>query len=182
MHYPAHGKERQKGAALIISILLLVVLTLIGLYLSQSGMLELRMADNAASRSIAFQRAEAARTYAENLINSQADQMSAAGGSFECTTGYYASSNAPNTSGCSQLDLSQMKWDTTDSIAIDQDQRYVIEYLGTDEVREPYLGVEVGNNTSQTMEVYVFRIVTRGSESAGGTVTLQSIFTARKSS
>lgn len=176
--------HRQRGAVLIISIVLLIVLSLIGLYLFNSSLLEMRMADNAGSSNVAFQRAEAARAYAEGLMNGLADNMSKGTITYGCTTkGYYARASL-GINGCSALNPASMKWDATDSFAVpgNTNQRYALEYLGIDTVREIYLGLETGGNTSQTMKVYVFRILARGTEAAGGNTVLQSIFTARKSS
>ena len=176
--------NRQNGAVLIVSIVLLVVLSLIGLYLFNSSLLEMRMADNAASSNIAFQRAEAARAYAEGLMNDLADKMSKGTLTYGCgTKGYYARASL-NINGCTALNPANMKWDANDSFAVPNksNQRYALEYLGIDTVKEIYLGIETGNDTNQTMQVYVFRILAHGTEDAGGNTVLQSIFTARKSS
>ena len=178
----AKPAQRQRGAVLIISIILLVVLTMLGLYLSQTGILELRMADNAASRSIAFQHAETARTKAESVMNALADRMSKKSGVLDCQTegkGYYAAASA-NANGCPSLDLTKMKWDATDSLTVDGNTRYAVEYLGINKVPKFYFEKELGTS-GNTIEVYVFRIISHGIDTAGGEVLLQSIYTARKS-
>ncbi len=173
--------NRQNGAVLIVSIVLLIVLSLIGLYLFNSSLLEMRMAGNTASSTVAFQRAEAARAYAENQMNTQANTLSQ-GTAYSCNTGYYARPGL-NINGCTAINLANMKWDATDSLSVPNksNQRYAVEYLGTDTVKKAYLGIETGNNTSQTMQVYVFRILSHGTQGNGKKV-LQSIYTVRKSS
>jgi type IV pilus assembly protein PilX len=61
-----HGAQR--GVALVIALILLVVATLIGLAASRGTALQERMSSNAYDRSLAFQRSEAALRAAEVAI------------------------------------------------------------------------------------------------------------------
>ena len=65
---PSHSIQRQRGAALIVSLILLLVMTLLGVSAMQTNMLEEKMAGNFRDRDLAFQAAEAALRYAENEI------------------------------------------------------------------------------------------------------------------
>ncbi len=178
---------RERGAVLVISIVLLVVLTLLGLYLSQSGLLEFRMAENAASRSIALQAAETTRSLAETQAGVIAKQVNANGDQYDCTTlgnGYYAASSAGTAagslkvaavvSGCNALDPNALKWDDSDSLSTQNGTRYVIEYLGIQDIKDPK-DVELGQPPPT---YHVFRILARGQDAGGGNVTLQSIYVA----
>lgn len=62
------GRARQRGAVLIVSMLLLLVLTILALGASQSTRLEERMAGNARDSDLAFQSAEAGLRAAETYI------------------------------------------------------------------------------------------------------------------
>ncbi|CAL95532.1 PilX N-terminal domain-containing pilus assembly protein [Azoarcus olearius] len=62
----------QRGAALIVALLLLVVMTLLGLSGVRMVMLEERMTANAHDRGLAFQAAEAALRVGEAVAQSQA--------------------------------------------------------------------------------------------------------------
>lgn len=70
--------QRQRGAALVIGLMMLVALTLIGVTTMGMSSMELRMASNAQNKSNAFQAAEAglevglADTDAENITAAQA--------------------------------------------------------------------------------------------------------------
>ena len=68
---PRHFRSchQQRGAALIIALVLLVALTLIGLSASNVTMMEERMAGNTRDRSLALQAAEAALAYAKTNWN-----------------------------------------------------------------------------------------------------------------
>jgi type IV pilus assembly protein PilX len=63
--------SRQRGAVLVIGLLLLVVMTVLGTAAMQSTGLQERMAGNARDRNLAFQAAEAALRDAEQFINSK---------------------------------------------------------------------------------------------------------------
>lgn len=64
----AVGVRRQRGVALVVALILLVVATLIGLAASRSVVLQERMSANTYDRSLAFQRSEAALRAAEAAI------------------------------------------------------------------------------------------------------------------
>ncbi len=57
---PNHAIHRQSGAALIVSLILLLVMTLLGVSAMQTNVLEEKMAGNFRDRDLAFQAAEAA--------------------------------------------------------------------------------------------------------------------------
>jgi type IV pilus assembly protein PilX len=59
---------RQRGAALLTVLLLLLIMTLLGLASLRSGLLEERMTGNLYDRSVGFQTAEAALREAETVI------------------------------------------------------------------------------------------------------------------
>ncbi len=63
-----HQKAYQSGVVLVVSLIMLLLLTLIGLSGMQSTILEEKMAGNMRDRNMAFQAAEAALTDAEQHI------------------------------------------------------------------------------------------------------------------
>ncbi len=67
--YPAISATRQRGATLIVALVILAVVTLLGVTSIRSSSLELKMAASARDRSVAFQAAEAALlTIERNLM------------------------------------------------------------------------------------------------------------------
>jgi len=64
-----HGAQR--GVALVVALILLVVATLIGLAASRGTTLQERMSSNTYDRSLAFQRSEAALRAAEAAITAE---------------------------------------------------------------------------------------------------------------
>lgn len=67
--------SRQHGAALVISLLLLLIMTLLGLGASQSTRLQERMAGNQRDQELALQAAEAALRYAEANVSAEAPNV-----------------------------------------------------------------------------------------------------------
>ena len=66
-------RNRQRGVALVVAMILLVIATLIGLAASRGTLLQERMSSNAYDRSLAFQRSEAALRAAEVAITAEGD-------------------------------------------------------------------------------------------------------------
>lgn len=76
-------RNAQRGVVLVISLLLLLVLTLIGVAATRSTTLEERMTANQRDREVAFQAAEAALRDGESAL------QAAAPGQFNNTNGLY---------------------------------------------------------------------------------------------
>lgn len=66
---PGQSPRGQRGVALVVALILLVVATLIGLAASRGTMLQERMSGNSFDRSLAFQRSESALRAAEAAIS-----------------------------------------------------------------------------------------------------------------
>lgn len=66
--FPRSNLTRQRGAVLVVSLLLLLVMTVLGLGASQSTRLQERMAGNQRDQEIALQSAEASLRAAEALL------------------------------------------------------------------------------------------------------------------
>ena len=62
--------QRQSGSALIISLIILLVMTILGVQGMQNSTLEEKMAGNFRDRALAFEAAEAALLAAEDFLNS----------------------------------------------------------------------------------------------------------------
>jgi Tfp pilus assembly protein PilX len=119
-----HRIQRHQGSALIVSMILLLALTMLGLSGTQTSTLELRMASNMADRAKAFQAAEHALQYAQDYVN----KLAVSGEHktlFGTTPGLYKTLNASAGQGgktsCTTSTPwlnSQAKWTASDSIEI----------------------------------------------------------------
>lgn len=152
----------QSGVALVTSLVILLVLSLLALAGMQSSVLEERMAGNMSNRNLAFQAAEAALRDAEYFLES------ATLPAFDGSGGLYQ----PTVAGtASRWNL--IAWDDTDSRQISgtdtisdvaQQPRYIIEDMGA--LESTASGSLVASEPVPDNRVY--RVTARG---VGGTAT-----------
>ena len=166
--------RHQKGAALILSLVILLAMTLIGVSSMDSAVLELKMAGTMQQQIVAMNRAEATLMAAE----AQIDAMTTDGTTqnFEATDdGFYPSTNA--------LNLEQVNWDAissetgpvTSANSVDDDDAYVIEYLGVKPI--PGETVKMDPNGGITGgAVHTFRNTTRSASGRDVVRIVQSIY------
>lgn len=170
--------KNQRGVALFISLVLLLVLTIIGVSAVQTTSLEERMARNTNDSVLAFESAEVAlrtaETFLRNNVNSTA--LFPSGGN----NGLWKSSDYMQTERWQQANvwtgLNSVKLPANSIAGVADQPRYIIEWVAT---------VERSANPNQMTQSYntlfdrieIFRITARG---VGGTnnarVLLQSTF------
>jgi len=162
----------QKGIALFISLVLLLVLTIIGVSSVQSTSLEERMARNAHDSVLAFQAAEMALRQAEEWLIANSPETTdftngGAGGLWTAAPfGVAPRWEASNIwSGGSSVEVA------INVDHVDSQPRYLIEFLATiDQVANQYevgVGYPILNET-----INVFRVTARG---VGGSDTAQVV-------
>ncbi len=164
--------RQQQGAALIISLIVLLVLTILGVQSMQTSVLEERMAGNFKDKRQAFEAAEAGLKAAEAFINLQtAPPVADANGS----NGVYSFGAANVRSSSFWSNVS-----TQNSFGgLAEGPRYVIEERGQQAGSGQSRNAEIGaiTKTSFNGSSYGYRITARG---VGGTtnavVILQSDF------
>lgn len=90
------NQRHQSGAVLIISLIMLLLMTIIGISSTQSTGLEEKMAGNTRDKNLAFQAAESALKVAEARINqSPPPAGETTPPTFDGTKGYYAIAAVP---------------------------------------------------------------------------------------
>ncbi len=160
-HHP-----RERGATLIICLIILVVITFLGVGSIQDTTMEEKMAGNMKNRNMAFQAGETALRDAEDYLNTTVILPDFDG----TTTGLIAqisgSTTTPNHWSSSQWGSSAMQYRGDDILGVAEKPRYVIEKL--ESVAES-ASLEVGQAVDND-EYY--RITARA---VGGTTTSQVI-------
>ncbi|MFC6842038.1 pilus assembly PilX family protein [Xanthomonas theicola] len=162
--------HRQSGISLVIVLLLLLVMTLLGLAVLRSTLLEERMSSNMYDRSLAFQAAEGALRNAEKVIKDAAGKGATVG--FNCSSGTTVCPAVPantytgNVSGCNLG--AQECW--IDSTVVQEAQsgpaQYYIQYLGQ-RTSEDQLGLGSSVNQNQyggtggTSLEHYYRVIAR---------------------
>lgn len=163
MNLNRHYKiNKQRGSILIVSLMILVVLTMIGVSSMSSSSLQERMAGNFRDRQIAFQAAETALAYAEDFARNSVNSASI----FNDTNGYYSTYNGPT--NLTAFDATW--WTTTKSqvlpTTIDQvrtQPRYIIEYRG-----------DIGENEGTSINVGGYGVNAGGGLIANFRVTVRA--------
>jgi len=156
-------KHSQQGVALVVSLIILVSLTMLGLTSIQRTTTDLAMAGNQRETGLMFQSAEVGLITAEDFVensNTNVDFSNAALGL------YTVQDN--NSSYFSPDYFDATTWSTasqsagTSLVAFEQ-PRYMIEYLG-DRSQNPLAGVNIGGyGTQQTGDVVsIYRSTARG--------------------
>jgi len=172
--------KRNHGSVLILSLMILVVLTIIGVSSMSSSGLQGRMAGNFRDREIAFQAAETALAYAEAFANSNINSPSV----FDNTNGYYAAGGGPKNSDA----YTSTWWTAAKSQSypgnisqVNTQPRFTIEYTGPIGEEEGTDGVIEGYGESQGGgAVSGFTITARGTGLSDNTqVVLQTHYGKR---
>lgn len=169
---PAYIKHpSQRGATLIISLLLLLVLTLIGVTAMQATALQEKMAGNMRNQNLAFQAAEAALRAGENWIDQQTAEPAAQSSCSTTPCAQVWQLNTPN--GGNFLDLNW--WKTTSHAQIYGDTtlakvktapQYFVEYHSF------IKGSLVIGKQNDEAGRHIYRITAQGT---GGTASAQAI-------
>jgi len=170
-HYFGY-RGRQQGAILIVSLLLLLVMTLIGITAMNTTVLEEKMAGNSRQRQLAFQSAEAALRHAENWLFTNITNVATFESEFMGTPAELYWERKPRAGSVlrpvtidvydatewvagNSMEPSLSVLSTTGQAAGQNDPRYLIEYLGR--IGEPPLDVN-----DPDARPYAFRITAIG--------------------
>lgn len=166
-HGPVH---RQRGAALLIALVLLLVLTILGVTAMQTTTMQERMAGNLRDRAVAFEAAEAALREGEEYLEAFTVPPSPSG-----EQGFYSEANY---GGGEDPQWEQVDWDDDSqlrTVAVEDTHdgaRYIVEDV---EAFQASGGVVVTGEADQ--EQYIYRVTAVGTGvGPDATVMLQSTF------
>ena len=161
----------QGGAVLVVSLLILLIMTIVGVSSIQTTTLEERMAGNTRDQNLAFQSAEAALIEGENALANLV--------LFVAGNGQHLKGDAPN-----EFDTDTWANDAKSTVAVslndDQNARYYIEAIGsvnpngTSSAQGKNLTFDPGGNkgTEASSTITGYRVVAIGEGPKG---TAQSI-------
>ncbi|HEX2138612.1 MAG TPA: PilX N-terminal domain-containing pilus assembly protein [Woeseiaceae bacterium] len=151
MRYPTANRKHQSGAALIVSLIFLLLMTLISTSSMRTATMQERMAGNMRDWNIGFQRAETSLRDAEEwlLDTNVLPEFNDAGGYYQLNSDARPSwESAPPSAGNGSIDY---PGDGT------PERRYYVERLSS--VRPAGVSTETGTAVE---EIYYFRITAVG--------------------
>jgi len=179
--------QAQKGAVLLTSLVILLVLTLLGLNSMQTTVLEERMAGNFRDRDLALNAAETALREAESVLGVDAGETvpteSASKPSSDALVWILdAPITASAATGYWWNDATEAWWDanaervTFDATVVSEGPLYITEKLATiGDGDSLQTGLGTGNSSANPYHYY--RVTARGTgKQDSSKVTLQSIF------
>lgn len=128
--------QTQSGAVLIISLVLLLLLSMIGISVSQNSGTEERMAGNSRDKNLSFQAAESALNAAEQALITARTAGAMPAFNAEGTSGYY--NETPSNTSLNSNILTDSFWEnggitltaTLEGIDSEHPPRYIIQDLG----------------------------------------------------
>jgi type IV pilus assembly protein PilX len=150
--------ETQSGMTLVVSLVILVAMTLLGVTSMQSTRTEVAMAGNLRKAGIAFNAAEAGLRAAEDFVDNSGSVADFA----DPTIGLYPElDNDPSYNVAATWDASQIA--TTSLPYVAEQPRFIIHYLG-DRSQNEVASVNIGGygNSQPGKTVSNFRITARG--------------------
>ena len=170
--------QKQQGVTLVMSLVILITLTMLGLSSIQRTTSELAMAGNQRESSLMFQAAEVGLESAEDYIGTSKTNADYSNASL----GLY-SVNASDTAYAGPQYLVDSTWATnsqasTTSLDVNEQPRYMIEYLG-DRYQNIAAIVNIGGYGNQQTGkiVSIYRSTSRGVGLSGNSQRyLQSYF------
>ena len=164
--------KSQKGSALIIGLIFILVLSFLGVQGMQGANIEEKMSGNFRDRAVAFEAAEAALKEAEIWLEDLVNPPAVLDGTNDSVWQF----GAPDI-------IDDATWDQAGAIAINNDEfndetKYIIEQRTVLE-EQSSRSVELGaiSKSRSQVEVYSYRITARGvGISPNSTVLLQANF------
>ncbi len=161
-------RTRQGGATLIVSLLILLVMTLLGVTAMQTNLLEEKMSGNSQDVSLSLQAAEAALREAETYIETIVSPTAAFDGSTEWL---YPDNTNVDTSADDTWSIARTY--QTDEIAnVTTRPKYIIEFVGTINTENTDINISGYGESSGASKVSGFRVTARGTGGSDSTVTL----------
>ncbi len=166
-------KIQQQGAALVISLIILLLLTVMGLASTSTSIMEVQMAGNAQFQMQALTSAERTLNIAEDRIETIAldpttFDFSAVG------DGFYSTHNG--------LNIQQIDWKKL-GISVerdadgnpDTDDMYIVEFFGSKPIPGESIKVKGGVRVKGS-NVYTHRVTARSATQKGAERVVQSIY------
>lgn len=158
------ANREQRGSALIISLIFLLLLTMIGVTSIQDSTLQERMAGNERDRNLAFQAAEAALREGEAFLREQSPVFTASGAGGLLSPDYSGASPSAVT-----YPWASRSRESGNLVGLSSAPRYVIEWITTQAIG-PSDQIEIVTNSS-------YRITTRAvGGSTDAVVLLQATY------
>lgn len=172
------SRTRQRGATLVIALLVLVLIMMIGITAISTSDTQYKLAGNLQFEDSALNNAEVAVSAAEQWLSTGANHADAGFATYDATKpqllpiGRMASLSAPDN------DPLTMTWGDTNSLAVGgvERQRYYIELMSRNNKLQGSSQVVGGRSSSGCNQVNTYQITGRGASARGAVKFVQSYY------
>ena len=163
----AQGMQRQKGMAMVISLIMLVLMTLVVVHGARSSTLEVFMANNVQATAESLLAAEDSAFAGEVLVEEEYNGAPTWDFSENPEDGLYLDDEIE----MNKLDWTDMKVEVEGA---DDDMReYVVEYIGPVTALKGTLAIGAGAASDKR---YLYRVSGRGESTRGSARVVQTIY------
>jgi len=166
MKQPAN-RSKQKGMAMMISLIMLLLMTLIIIHGARSSTLEVYIANNVQNVAQALLRAEDSTLTGETFIEFNFQGAPTVDFSEDATDGFYTDL---------EIDVNTVHWDgykTEREGAGDNLREYMVEYVGPVTALRGSLSMGAGAASDKR---YLYRVSGRGESTRGSARVVQTIY------
>lgn len=168
--------SRQKGATLIIALLVLVLIMMLGVTSMTTSNTQFKLAGNLQFEDSAMNNTEAAITTAEKWLSTGANYSNPGFTTYSAASphlhpiGHLAGLTAPANSPLT------MTWDDSNSVQATDSQRYMVELLSTNNRLLTSSQATGGRTSTGCSQVNTYMITARGQSARGATKFVQSYY------
>lgn len=173
--YNTSLQTKQTGATLIVSLLILLVMTLLGVTAMQTNILEEKMSGNSKDISLSLQAAEAALREAEAYIETIVSPAAAFDGS---TDWLYPDDTNVDVKADATWTTART-YQTGDITNVTTRPKYIIELYGEIGSASTDINISGYGESSGTANVSGFRVTARGTGGSNETVTMLQSYYAK---
>jgi len=167
--------QQQTGATLIVSLLILLVMTLLGVTAMQTNILEEKMSGNSKDVSLSLQAAEAALREAEAYVETIVSPAAA----FDGTTAWlYPDGNNIDIYAAATWNTAR-SYQTGDITGVTTRPKYFIELYGEIGSASTDININGYGESSGTANISGFRVTARGTGGSNETVTILQSYYAK---
>ncbi len=180
MHHrtiPSARRGRQRGATLLVALIMLVLIMMIGLVAVTSSSTQFKLAGNLQFEDVAMNRAETAIATAEKWLSTGTNYQSTGFTTYDSvnTAWLHPLASAADRVAATK-DPITMTWDGTYDKSVASGERYMIELMSTNNRLIGSSAGVGGQKTAACNQVNTYMITGRGASARGAVKLVQSYF------
>lgn len=167
---PSSSPHRQRGATLVVALLVLVLIMMISISAIVSSNTQYKLAGNLQFEDSAMNNAEAAISAGENWLASGSNYLDGGFTTYNSTSKAYLFPSAAVVNPLTQT------WSNSNSIAVTSQQRYYIQLMSLDNILAGSSQAVGGRSNAACNKVNTYEITALGLSARGAKKVVRSYF------